>query len=224
MLHMDERVDPTNLPQLVGLIGGTGPLGTGLARRLAGVVGEVRLGSREAGRAADVAASLPENVVGVANSEAARAEIVFVTVPWSSHRSVLESLAAELAGRIVVDCVNPLGFDADGPFAIDVPEGSAAEQAAAVLPGSTVVAAFHHVPASLLQEDAALDLDVMVVGDDGRAVEQVIGLIDGMGGLHGIAAGRLRNAGQVEALTANLIAINRRYRVHSGVRITGIHS
>ena len=126
--------------------------------------------------------------------------------------------AVEVARQI------PLGFDQRGPYALPVEEGSAAELAQALLPDATVVAAFHHVSAVLLAdpEVTSFDLDVLVLGEVREAVQTVIGLVDVIPGMRGIYAGRLRNAGQVEALTANLIAINRRYKAHSGIRVTDV--
>ncbi len=130
-----------------------------------------------------------------------------------------ESLATELAGKIVVDCVNPLGFDKQGPFPLQVAAGSAAQEAQQILPDSTVIAAFHHVSAVLLDDPDIdhLEGDVLVLGEDRDAVQQVCDLATAIPGARGIYAGRLRNAGQVEALTANLIAINRRYKAHSSI-------
>jgi NADPH-dependent F420 reductase len=147
-----------------------------------------------------------------------------VAVPWEAHHDTLTSLAPSLFGKIVVDCVNPLGFDAKGPFALRVEEGSAAEQAAALLPESRVCAAFHHVSAVLLADPAVdrFDLDVLVLGDDREAVDEVIALAGRIDGMRGVYGGRLRNAGQVEAFTANILAINRRYKAHAGVRITDV--
>lgn len=207
---------------VVGLIGGTGPLGRGLAHRLVAAGHQVRIGSRDEARAKASAVSLPAGVVGVSNADACVADVSLVTVPWSAHDDTLTGLRSALAGQVVVDCVNPLGFDERGPFAVPVAAGSAAERAQELLPGSRVVAAFHHVSADLLLGPGDLDTDVLVVGDDGDAVETVVALVDSIAGLRGVAAGRLRNAGQVEALTANLIAINRRNRVHSGIRVTGL--
>jgi NADPH-dependent F420 reductase len=230
MHAMDERVAdrsagvPEDGQRVVGLIGGTGPLGRGLALRLAQAGHQVRIGSRDEVRAQTCAAALPPAVVGVSNTSACEADVVLVTVPWSAHDEILAALAPALEGRVVVDCVNPLGFDENGPFALKVAAGSAAERAKELLSTSHVVAAFHHVSADLLLSQAALDIDVLVVGDDHDAVERTVALVDSMAGLRGVFAGRLRSAGQVEALTANLIAINRRYRVHSGVRVTGLTS
>jgi hypothetical protein len=209
----------------VAVLGGTGEQGRGLARRL-GMAGlSVVLGSRDADRARTAAAELPGPVTGAANADAARvASIVIVAVPWDGHRELLASLAGELAGRIVVDCVNPLGFDKAGAYALSVAEGSAAEQAAALLPDSTVVAAFHHVSAVVLLDEEAdtVDTDVLVLGDDREATDAVIALADRIPGVRGVYGGRLRNSHQVEALTANLISVNRRYKAHAGVRITDV--
>lgn len=214
----------------VGVIGGTGPQGRGLAYRWAVAGLPVIIGSRDAGRAQAIAQTLnglrgASGVRGLANSEcAATAGLVVVAVPWEGHAATIEPLRSALAGKIVVDCVNPIGFDKQGPYALSVPEGSAAAQAAALLPDSTVVAAFHHVSAVLLGDETVdkVDTDVLVLGDDRPAVQTVIALADRISGIRGVYGGRLRNAAQVEALTANLIAINRRYRAHAGLRITDI--
>ena len=140
------------------------------------------------------------------------------------HEELLAGLAPDLAGRIVVDCVNPLGFDKLGAYALRVAEGSAAEQAARLLPESRVVAAFHHVSAAVLLDEGLdeVDTDVLVLGDDRDATDAVMRLADSVAGMRGIYGGRLRNSGQVEALTANLISVNRRYKVHAGIRVTDV--
>jgi 8-hydroxy-5-deazaflavin:NADPH oxidoreductase len=215
----------------VAILGGTGDQGRGLAYRLARAGQRVVIGSRDAARAGAAAlevAAMPGvtgSVTGTANAEAAStAEVVIVAVPWAAHADTLVPLAQPLAGKIVVDCVNPLGFDNQGPFALPVPEGSAAQQAAALLPESRVCAAFHHVSAVLLTDPAveSFALDVLVLGDDRDAVATVASLAERIPGMRGVHGGRLRNAGQVEALTANLIAINRRYKAHAGLRITDV--
>jgi NADPH-dependent F420 reductase len=210
---------------VVAVLGGTGEQGRGLARRfgLAGL--QVVLGSRDAGRAAEAAASLPDTVTGTDNASAARAgDVVVVAVPWDGHRELLAGLAGALAGKVVVDCVNPLGFDKQGAYALPVEEGSAAQQAAAVLPDSRVVAAFHHVSAVLLLDEQvdSVDTDVLVLGDDRQATDLVQALAGVIPGMRGLYAGRLRNAHQVEALTANLISVNRRYKAHAGLRVTDV--
>jgi len=188
---------------------------------------QVIIGSREAGRAVAAAATIgsPPQVTGAANAAAAAAaDVVIAAVPWEGHRELLVSLAGVLDGKILIDCVNPLGFDARGAYPLPVPEGSAAQQAAAVLPGTRVVGAFHHVSAVVLLDPEVdeLDLDVLVLGDNRRATDLVQALAARIPGVRGVYAGRLRNCGQVEALTANLVSVNRRYKAHAGLRITDI--
>ncbi|MGY1672692.1 NADPH-dependent F420 reductase [Geodermatophilus sp. SYSU D00710] len=213
----------------VAVLGGTGPQGRGLARRFAAAGVRVVLGSRDPGRAAATAADLAGatggEVAGADNHGAARAgDVVVVAVPWEGHEHLLTAVREELAGKIVVDCVNPLGFDKQGAYAIPVEEGSAAQQAAALLPDSRVVAAFHHVSAVLLENPEVTEVgtDVLVLGDDREATDLVQALAGLVPGMRGIYAGRLRNARQVEALTANLISVNRRYRAHAGLRVTDV--
>ncbi|MGH3123664.1 MAG: NADPH-dependent F420 reductase [Streptosporangiaceae bacterium] len=210
---------------IVGVLGGTGDQGRGLAHRLAAAGNPVIIGSRSTERARVAAAELGAGVRGMANADAAReADVVIVAVPWEGHRDLLVSLAGPLAGKVVIDCVNPLGFDKRGAYPLPVPEGSAAQQAAEVLPDSRVVGAFHHVSAVVLldPEVTAVDLDVMVLGEDREATDLVQALAGRIPGIRGVYAGRLRNCGQVEALTANLVSINRRYKAHAGLRVTDI--
>jgi NADPH-dependent F420 reductase len=227
----DQQVTPGAGPDVatmvIGILGGTGDQGRGLARRFALAGNPVIIGSRSAERAADAAESLGAGlgVRGMVNADAAAAaDVVIVAVPWDGHGALLAALAPALAGKIVIDCVNPVGFDQRGCFPLAVAEGSAAEQAAAVLPGSVVIGAFHHVSAVLLldPEIDRIDLDVLVLGDDRQATDLVQALAARIAGVRGVYAGRLRNCGQVEALTANLVSINRRYKAHAGLRVTDV--
>ncbi|MGK5529690.1 NADPH-dependent F420 reductase [Streptomyces sp. URMC 129] len=221
--------DPWDLPDVsglvIGVLGGTGDQGRGLAYRLARAGHEVIIGSRAADRAQAAADELGHGVRGLDNAGCAReSDVIIIAVPWEGHARTLESLREELAGKLVVDCVNPLGFDKQGAYALVPEEGSAAQQAAALLPDSRVTAAFHHLSAVLLQDPAIekIDTDVMVLGDsraDCAIVQALAGRIPGM---RGVFAGRLRNAHQVESLVANLISVNRRYKAHAGVRLTDI--
>jgi hypothetical protein len=211
----------------IGILGGTGDQGRGLARRFALAGNPVIIGSRSAERAVAAAQGLGAalGIRGMANPDAAAAaDVVIVAVPWEGHGDLLKSLAAQLAGKVVIDCVNPLGFDQRGCYPLAVAQGSAAQQAAAVLPGSVVVGAFHHVSAVLLldPEVASVDLDVLVLGDERPATDLVQALATRIPGARGVYAGRLRNCGQVEALTANLVSINRRYKAHAGLRVTDV--
>jgi len=212
-------------PLTIGLLGGTGPQGRGLALRLALAGHPVLLGSRDPGRAAAVTAELLAGrdlpVRGVGNPEAAdRGEVVFLVFPYDGQAAVLPGLAAALAGKVVVDVVNPLGVDQAGPYLLEVPEGSAAEQAQALLPGARVVAAFHHAAPRLLADpDRQVETDVLVAADDEAAKALVVGLADQIPGCRGIDAGPLRQARHLEGFTAVIVAVNRRYKIHAGVRV-----
>lgn len=227
---------PLDLPDSsevrIGILGGTGEQGRGLARRFAMAGHVVTLGSRDAARAQQLAGEVASTIQGgstllsgASNDVCAReSDVVIIAVPWDGHLSLVTSLREALAGTIVVDCVNPLGFDKQGAFGLSVPEGSAAQQAAEVLQESTVVGAFHHVSAVLLLDEAVdtIDTDVLVLGDVREATDLVQALASEIPGMRGVYGGRLRNCGQVEAMTANLISINRRYKAHAGLRVTDV--
>ncbi len=221
--------DPFELPDVlgytIGVLGGTGDQGRGLAWRWAMAGHRVIIGSRDARRARDVALELGGGVVGMDNPSCAQeADIVVLAVPWAGHGDLIKSVAKELVGKIVIDCVNPLGFDKQGAYVLDVEEGSAVQQAATLLPASRVVGAFHNVSASWLIDSSAesINTDVLVLGDDREATDIVQALAGRITGVRGVYGGRLRNARQVEGLTANLISINRRYKAHAGIRITDV--
>jgi NADPH-dependent F420 reductase len=220
---------------VVGVLGGTGPQGRGLAVRLAAAGQRILLGSRDGDRASGAAAQVAERARAAAAGEvsvqgggnedvAGAADLVIVAVPFAGHAATLSALATPLAGKVVVDCVVPMGFDELGAYVLDVAEGSVAQQAAALLPDSSVVGAFHHLSAVLLEDlsKPTLDGDVMVVGDDRAATDTVQALAGRLPGMRGIYAGRLRNARQVEALTVNLVSVNRRYKAHAGIRVTDV--
>lgn len=210
----------------IGVVGGTGEQGRGLARRFALAGHRVQIGSRDANRASEVANELGiANLTGSDNVSVVRnSDVVIIAVPWDGHEVTIKSLVAELSGKIVIDCVNPLGFDAQGAFALKVPEGSATQQAAALLPESRVVGAFHNVSAvDLLDpEKSKFDIDVLVLGDDRETTDLVQELVTQIPGARGVYGGRLRNAHQVEAFTANIISMNRRYKAHASLKITDI--
>lgn len=228
------RPSPRDLPDVsglvVGVLGGTGDLGRGLAYRLARAGQRVVIGSRSPQRATAAAAKVgslvPEDApIGMDNAGCAReSDLVIAAVPWEGHERTLYPLEKELAGKVVVDCVNPLAFDSRGAYALRPREGSAAEQAAALLPQSRVTAAFHHVSAVLLQDPTVerIETDVMVLGDERAATDTVQALAGRIPGMRGVYAGRLRGAHQVEALVANLISVNRRYRAHASLRVTDV--
>ncbi|MEU6390329.1 NADPH-dependent F420 reductase [Streptomyces sp. NPDC046939] len=223
------KKDPWDLPDVsgltVGVLGGTGPQGKGLAYRFARAGQKVIIGSRAAERAAAAAEELGQGIEGADNAACARrSDIVIVAVPWEGHGPLLEALREELAGKLVIDCVNPLGFDKKGAYALKPEEGSAAEQAAALLPDSRVTAAFHHLSAVLLTDPEVeqIDTDVMVLGESRADTDLVQALAARIPGMRGVFAGRLRNVHQVESLVANLISTNRRYKAHAGLRVTDV--
>jgi NADPH-dependent F420 reductase len=217
----------------ISVIGGTGPQGKGLAYRFARHGHSVVIGSRAAERASGVADEISERLSGVAGAgrvtgdenaaACADADVVFLAVPWDGHDELVASLP--LAGRTVISCVNPLAFDKRGAHGrvIDAGEGSAAERAQALAPEATVVGAFHNVSAVLLwDDDDHLDEDVLCVGDSDEGKAVAMELARAVTGREGISAGKLRLARQLEPLTAVLISINRKYKVNSGIRITGL--
>jgi 8-hydroxy-5-deazaflavin:NADPH oxidoreductase len=220
-------------PAPVSIIGATGALGFGLAVRLGRAGVPIVIGSRDATRAAEAAerarAAVPGgSFEGLENAEAAqRAETVILTVPFRSQSETLTNLKNVLReGQLLVDCTVPLAAAVSGRATrmLGVWQGSAAQQAAEMVPdGVRVVAALHTVSASTLSDlDAQLDEDILICGDrkaDKRTVAELIGLIDG---LRPVDAGRLEMARIVESLTAMLISMNARYKTHAGIRITGL--
>ncbi len=213
----------------IAVVGGTGPQGRGLAYRFSLAGHAVVLGSRDAGRATEKAAEINEKlddttVTGATNVDAvAGAEVVLLAVPWDGHAELVTSLADGLAGKIVISCVNPLGFDAGGPYGL-VLEESAAQETQRIVPTARVVGAFHHVAALSLWKtpDALHHEDVLVCGDDVEAKDLVQELASAVTGKRGIDAGGLRLARQLEPLTAVLISMNKRYKTRSGVAVTGV--
>lgn len=216
----------------VAVIGGTGPQGKGLAYRFARHGHDVVLGSRTPSRAEDVADTIrarmrepnSARIAGTDNVTACgEADLVVLAVPYDGHDELVAQLP--LSGKVVISCVNPLAFDKMGPYGrlINQGEGSAAESAQSIAPEAVVVGAFHSVSATRLWGDVEyLDEDVLVVGDDPEAKAAVMELTSSLTGRLGVDAGRLRLARQLEPFTAVLISINRRYKDHAGVRVTGI--
>lgn len=213
----------------IAVIGGTGPQGRGLAYRFALAGHQVTIGSRAAERAQEKAAEIGEKagveVAGAKNADAAQgADVVLVAVPWDGHNEMIAELAPQLAGKVVISCVNPLGFDKGGPYGLSLPQ-SAAEDLQEIVPEARVVGAFHHVAAASLWESSEpmSHEDVLVCGNDVEAKELVLDLAAAVTGHRGVNAGKLRLARQLEPLTAVLISINKAYKTRSGVAISGIN-
>lgn len=212
----------------IGVVGGTGPLGKGLALRMARDGRRVLIGSRTPERAQAVADWVLErapraDVVGVTNLDAAtKAEVVALTIPYDGIDSTLPPLADALAGKVVMCCINQIGFDRAGPFELQDGKPSSAEQCQTLLPGARIVGAFHHVAAGALADVGSVDVDVLLSSDDDDAMEIVAGLVRLIPGMRPVAVGSLRLAGPSEHFTAVLVAINQRHKVKAGVRLVGL--
>ena len=219
--------------ETVPVIGGTGALGFGLALRLAGAGVPVVIGSRDAGRAAEAASRIREQlpdaeVDGLENPEAAgRGEVVLLCVPFRAQSENLTNLKGALRdGQVLVDATVPLAAAVSGRATrlLGVPQGSAAEQAREMAPaGVEVVSAFHSVSAHTLRDlEHELDEDVLVAGDSADAKRRVAELTARIPGLRPVDCGRLEIARLIEGLTPLIISVNRRYRARAGVRLTGL--
>jgi 8-hydroxy-5-deazaflavin:NADPH oxidoreductase len=214
----------------VGILGGTGPAGRGVAVRLAESGLAVAIGSRDAARGASVAAevvgrwpALRLDVTGADNAGAAEAEVVVVATPWDSALPTVRSLRQQLEGKVVVSMANALVKDGREMLALIPPRGSVAAGVQAALPGSMVAAAFHHVPASEMEDlESGLEADVLVCSDHEKATSVTSELVERMRGLRALDAGSLNQAAPIEAFTAVCITMNVRHRVHSTLRIAGI--
>lgn len=225
---MTESTSSPTIP----IIGGTGALGSGLARRWARSGARVVIGSRDAARAAESAAAIAAetggDVVGMANEDAAKqGDIVFLCVPFASHSATMASLKEALTeGQVLVDCTVPLATAIGGKptRVVGVWQGSAAEQAQEMAPeGVTVVSALHTISAAGLSDpDWVADEDVPVCGDRKRDKARVAALISRIEGLRPVNAGVLEMSRIVEQLTPLLISINIRYKTHSGIKFTGL--
>jgi 8-hydroxy-5-deazaflavin:NADPH oxidoreductase len=217
----------------IAIIGGTGPAGMGLALRWVRAGETVIIGSREAKRAQEAAATIKARVgdhakvTGMENSAAcAAADILMLTVPFEGQASLIKRLkAAMTAGSILIDATVPLAASVGGRASrtLGVWQGSAAEQAAELVPKDvSVVAAFHNVSADLMGGDNPLDCDVIVCSDDPDAAQLTRELAGKIPGIRAIDGGILENARIVEQITALLIGLNMRHKGHSGIRITGL--
>jgi len=217
----------------IAVIGGTGPAGMGLALRWARAGETIIIGSRDADRARQAAAVIQQkvggqaNVSGMENSEAcAAADILMLTVPFEGQAALLKQLKPAMTeGSILIDATVPLAASLGGRASrtLGVWQGSAAQQAAELVPKEvSVVAAFHNVSADLLGGDAPLDCDVIVCSDDPDAAQLTRELAAKIPGVRAIDGGKLENARIVEQITALLIGLNIRHKGHAGIRITGL--
>jgi len=214
----------------VGIVGGTGPLGRGLALRCSAAGLQVAVGSREPTRAAEVCAELQARwstraggLQGVSNEQAAQAEVVVLATPWDSAVATAVPLADRLAGRTVVSVGNALIRLGREAHALTPPRGSVAALLQGALPEARVVAAGQHLPAAELQDlDRELACDVLVCGDDPAACQQTADLFQRIPGLRPLLAGSLAQAAAIEAFTAVLVTVNLGHKAHAAVVLSGV--
>jgi NADPH-dependent F420 reductase len=215
----------------VGILGGTGPAGKALAARLASVGLDVRIGSRQAERAAEIAAELQQKwqgrglrMSGVGNAAACDSDLVVLATPWDGAAPLARSLAAQLDGKVVISMVNALGKVGDELLALVPPSGSISIAVQQAAPGAFVAGAFHHLPARVVANlDASLDADVLVCSDHPQATAAAVELTDRIPGCRGVDAGSLSAAAAIEAFTAVLIGINIKHRAHASIKLTGFN-
>ena len=221
------------MPRAIAVLGGTGPEGFGLALRWARAGESVIIGSRDAGRAREAAARILATVGGSAKvsgeenvAACAATDLLMLTIPFEGHCGLLKQIRPAIRpGSIVIDTTVPLAASVGGRVTrtLGIWEGSAAQQAAELVPqGASVVAAFHNTSADILNGDAAVDCDVIVCSDDREASKTVRALAAKIPGVRAIDGGKLENARILEQITALLIGLNIRHKGHSGIRITGL--
>ena len=216
----------------IGILGGTGPAGRGLAVRLAAAGDDVVIGSRDAERAAGIATDLvaawPDHhlsITGVPNEGVVSCDLVVVATPWDSAVATVKPLASALAGKVVISMANALAKQGREFLALVPPRGSVAATIQSVLPESLVSASFHHLPASEMEAlTTAVVADVLVCSDHPEATSATVDLVDRIDGLRGVDAGSLAQAAPIEAFTAVLITVNIRHKVHAAMQLTGYDS
>jgi 8-hydroxy-5-deazaflavin:NADPH oxidoreductase len=221
------------MPRTIAVLGGTGAEGFGLALRWARAGEAIIIGSRDAARASGAAAKIAAAVGGSAkvsgeenNAACTAADLVVLTIPFEGHCALLKQIKPAIRpGSIVVDTTVPLAASVGGRATrtLGIWEGSAAQQAAELVPpGVSVVAAFHNTSADILNGDAPVDCDVIVCSDDPLAAKTIRALAAKIPGVRAIDGGKLENARILEQITALLIGLNIRHKGHSGIRITGL--
>jgi hypothetical protein len=199
-----------------------------VAIRLASAGYDVILGSRDENRAQESATTLlarGEGVIrGGTNDVAADCEVVIVATPWDSAVATVSALRARLKDKVVISMVNALVREGKELVPMYPPRGSMAAQLAFALPESIIVGAFHHLPASEMEDlDSSLDADVVIFSDSDAGRTLVAEIVNEMPGLHAVVAGSMSLASAVEAFTAVCISVNIRHKAHSYVKLAGLH-
>jgi 8-hydroxy-5-deazaflavin:NADPH oxidoreductase len=214
----------------IGILGGTGPAGSGLAARLASIGYPAVIGSRSKYRAMEVRDQLigkwphlAELLEASDNAGAAACDIVVIATPWDSAAGTAQENEKALAGKIVISMANALVRVNKEFQPLVPPRGSVAAHVQAAVPQARVVAAFHHLPATELGHiDQPIDSDVLICGDDAAAVQMVSDIVAGFPGCRPLDAGELSNATAIEAFTAVLLQLNVRYKTRVAPKLTGI--
>ena len=214
----------------VGILGGTGPAGSGLAARLSTSGLEVVIGSRSKERAEEACEEIrkrwPERdcmLEAGDNLRASSADMVVVATPWDAAAATVASVAHRLVGKVVISMANALAKVGDEFEPLVPPRGSVAAHVQAAAPGALVAAAFHHLPAKALANlDKPIDADVLVCSDHKAAYNATAELVDLIPNLRPLDAGSLSNASPIESITAVLLQLNVRYKTRAAVRLTGI--
>ncbi len=214
----------------IGVLGATGPAGSGLAVRLASVGYDVVIGSRSRYRAMEVADGLlarwPDHELAIDaadNEGAAGADVVVIATPWDAAASTAESVGDSLAGKVVISMANALAKVGHEFQPLVPPRGSVAASVQAAVPRSHVAAAFHHVPAKELGDIAhPIESDVLVCSDHPSATETTIEIVSSLPDLRALDSGELSNAAPIEAFAAVLLQVNVRYKTRVALRFTGL--
>ncbi|MBO0731985.1 MAG: NADPH-dependent F420 reductase [Acidimicrobiaceae bacterium] len=214
----------------IGVIGATGPAGQAVATQLAGIGIEVVVGSRKQERCDECVRVLRERwadrnlpLVAAPNAVAAEADMVVLATPWEGVLSTVSDLQKPLEGKILISMANALTRWGNGMVPLVPPTGSVTAAVAAALPGTRVAGAFHHLPAGPWADlDHQLDADVLVCAEERATARTVIELVDRLPGLRGVDVGGLGSALAIEALTPALLEVNRRYKTHAAIRLTGL--
>lgn len=216
----------------IGILGATGPAGSGLAARLASVGFDVVVGSRSRYRALEIADGLKEKWTGrelsidaADNLGAAEAEVVVIATPWDAAATTAQSVTRQLQGKVVISMANALAKVGHEFQPLVPPRGSVAASVQAAVPRSRVAAALHHVPAKELGDlDHPVESDVLVCSDHSSATDTALDIISKIPNMRPLDAGELSNAAPIEAFAAVLLQLNVRYKTRAAVKFTGINT
>jgi len=214
----------------IGILGATGPAGSGLAARLSSVGFDVVVGSRSKYRAMEVRDALLERWDGMNlpieaadNVGAANADIVVIATPWDAAGLTAASVSRQLQGKVVISMANALAKVGNEFQPLVPPRGSVAASVQAAVPKSLVSAAFHHVPAKELGDlNAPVDSDVLICSDHKSATEATIEIVNRIPDMNPLDAGQLSNAAPIEAFAAVLLQLNVRYKTRVAIRFSGL--